>query len=69
MTRTPAARAAVAPHDTTTRPAVPAPRQSPENGHEQNYDTSPAPDVASESYGYPLIRYAMEHATALRPQR
>jgi hypothetical protein len=59
MTVTQATTRAAHPHDTTTPHAVPAPRRSPEQSTE--------PDVTAESYGYPLIRYAMEHATALRP--
>jgi hypothetical protein len=44
------------------RPAVPAPRRSPEESREEIRE----PVAPQESYGYPLIRYAMEHATALR---
>jgi hypothetical protein len=73
MTRTAAARHDTATHDTakhetathgrTTRPVIPAPRRSPE----QQPEPGPEPDAADESYGYPLVRYAMEHATALHP--
>jgi hypothetical protein len=63
MTTTAAAPQHTATHDTTTRPVVPAPRRSPEQQPETGHET----DAADESYGYPLIRYAMEHATALHP--
>jgi len=42
------------------RPAIPAPRTSPENGARR----VPAPDPYD---GYPEVRYALEHLTALRP--
>jgi hypothetical protein len=61
MTATPTATNA-RPHARKTRPAVPAPRRSPEE--------SPAPTTPEDPYdAYPGVRYALEHATALRPGR
>ena len=44
---------------------IPAPRRSPE----QRPAESSEPDVPAGYPPYPLIRYALDHATALRPRR
>ena len=58
---------------TTIRAVVPAPRPSPENGPESAPERrsarSPAPDDATGFPPYPLVRYALDHATALRPRQ
>jgi hypothetical protein len=50
-------------HEQKARPAIPAPRRSPE---ERPARTS-EPDLPADYPLYPLIRYALDHATALRP--
>ena len=56
-------------HDTAreqkARPVIPAPRRSPE----QRPAESSRPDVPAGYPPYPLVRYALDHATALRPRR
>ena len=52
-------------HEQKARPAIPAPRRSPE----QRPAESSEPDVPAGYPPYPLVRYALEHATALRPRR
>jgi hypothetical protein len=73
MTITRAAAPAAPSPDTTTRPIVPAPRRSPEQTHEQTqeetHEESRPPDEAADFPLYPLVRYALDHATALRPRR
>jgi hypothetical protein len=48
-----------------TRPTIPAPRRSPEQEPAGIRDQEPPADYPQ----YPLVRYALEHATALRPRR
>ena len=48
-----------------TRPALPAPRRSPEERPAETRE----PDVPAGYPLYPLIRYALDHATALHPAR
>jgi len=52
-------------HEQKTRPVIPAPRRSPE----QRPAESSEPDVPAGYPPYPLVRYALDHATALRPRR
>jgi hypothetical protein len=51
-------------------PFVPAPRRSPEEIHEPAAAPETATQAATDDYPmYPLVRYAMQHATALRPRQ
>ena len=52
-------------HEQKVRPVIPAPRRSPE----QRPAESSEPDVPAGYPPYPLVRYALDHATALRPRR
>ena len=52
-------------HEQKARPVIPAPRRSPE----QRPAESSRPDVPAGYPPYPLVRYALDHATALRPRR
>jgi hypothetical protein len=53
----------------TTRPTIPAPRRSPEQSAEPRPEPTPEPDDAAGFPLYPLVRYALEHATALHPRQ
>ena len=51
-------------------PFVPAPRRSPEEIHEPAAAAETATPAPADDYPmYPLVRYAMQHATALRPRQ
>jgi hypothetical protein len=52
-------------HEQKARPVIPAPRRSPE----QRPAESSRPDVPAGYPSYPPVRYALDHATALRPRR
>ncbi|NYJ08293.1 hypothetical protein [Petropleomorpha daqingensis] len=65
MTRTTSTTKHTAAREARTRPAIPAPRRSPEQGPAQPREPEPPADLPP----YPLVRYALEHATALRPRR
>jgi hypothetical protein len=52
-------------HEQKARPFIPAPRRSPEQPPEQTGEA----DVPAGYPLYPLIRYALDHATALRPRQ
>ena len=54
---------------TRTRAVVPAPRRSPEQTRDVNHEGSRRPDEGDDFPLYPLVGYALEHATALRPPR
>jgi len=51
-------------------PFVPVPRRSPEGIHEAAAAVESSTHAAAADYPmYPLIAYALEHATALRPRQ
>jgi hypothetical protein len=54
-------------HEQKARPVIPAPRRSPEQRPAESRPAgSREPDVAAFFPPYPLVRYALDHATALR---
>jgi hypothetical protein len=65
MTRTTTTTKHSAARETRTRPVIPAPRRSPEERPAETRE----PDVPAGYPLYPLVRYALDHATALRPRQ
>jgi hypothetical protein len=66
MTDTTAAATRPETQQTTRRPAIPSPRRSPENRRDRSEPTESTESTELPDYGYPAIRYAMEHLTLLQ---
>jgi|1186.fasta_scaffold520339_2 hypothetical protein len=57
-------------HEQKARPVIPAPRRSPEQRPTESRPAeSGEPAVPAGFPPYPLVGYALAHATALRPRR